>query len=551
MKLLFFIVVLLFSGWAFAQESVLMSMGYWLDDGDATIEQATQAKYTATTKKFSLSSTKSVSWVKIRLTNHSDTPHVKFLHNNTPFFSQGFKSYLFSNGQLVKQDNYNFSDAAVADQLYGSTIVHEITLKPLETTILYLRNNPLYAHIFNFELHDKKSSIQALVNKNLLPNLLISILLSLGLYNLSLYFFGEGRELFYYSLYLINAAIGLMFMYGTVYHNFNIYGDATHYLNLTAILVPFFLSLFIKATLNTQKIDKKIDTMLSAIIVMCVLDVILAFVLGIHLAMYIAWLIFLASFTVILYLCIQFYKGRHPLIKVFISAYGIYIFGMSTTMLCVFGIIEFNNFNYYASGVGLVIEAMLFSNLLRYRTILLEEEVLVQKENGVRLNYLANHDQLTGLPNRRLFFEIAQVLLKKSQRDHRKFSILFLDLDGFKQVNDEYGHQAGDELLKQLAIRIEKKLRSSDLIARVGGDEFVILLPDISDQQSVETIATTLIAMFQEPFVLGKVKVNVQASIGISFFPEHNNNINALLDMADSAMYQVKQEGKNSWVVYR
>ncbi len=550
MKLLVLIAVLLFSGLVCAQEPVLMTMGYWLDDGDAPIEQATQAKYTPSVNKFSLLTTKSVSWIKIRLTNHSTTDQVKFLHNNTPFFSHGFKSYLFSNGQLVEEDSYSFSDAAVAKQLYGSTIVHEIQLKPLETKVLYLRNHPLYAHIFNFELHDKKSSVQALVNKNLFPNILIAILLSLGLYNLSLYFFGEGKELFYYSLYLINASIGLMYMYGTVYHNFNVYGDATHYLNITAILVPFFLSLFIKTTLNTQKIDKKIDTMLNAVIVMSVLDVILVFVIGIHLAMYISWLVFFSSFAVVVYLCIQFYKGRHPLINVFIGAYSVYIFGMSSTLMCIWGVIEFNNFNYYASGVCLVIEAMLFSNLLRYRTILLEEEVLIQKENGVRLNYLANHDQLTGLPNRRLFFEIAQVLLKKSQRDNRKFSILFLDLDGFKTVNDEHGHQAGDELLKQLAVRIEKKLRSSDLIARVGGDEFVVLLPDITDRQSVETIAATLIAMFQAPFVLDKVTVSVQGSIGISFYPEHSNNINALLDMADSAMYEVKQGGKNNWAVH-
>jgi len=488
---------------------------------------------------------------KIRLTNHSTIPQVKFLHNNTPFFSHGFKSYLFSNGQLVKQNSYEFNNAAAAKQLYGSTIVQEITLQPLETKILYLRNDPLYAHIFNFEVHDKKSSVQSLVNKNLFPNILISILLSLGLYNLSLYFFGEGKELFYYSLYLINAAIGLMFMYGTVYHNFNIYNDATHYFNLTAILVPFFLSLFIKATLNTQQIDKKIDTMLNAVIVMCVLDVAVALVVGINIAMYIASIIFLVSFAVVFYLCVQFYKGQHPLIKVFISAYSIYIYGMSTTILCVFGLIEFNYFNYYVSGMGLVIEAMLFSNLLRYRTILLEEEVLVQRDSGTHLNYLANHDQLTGLPNRRLFFEIAQVLLKKSKRDHRKFAILFLNVDGFNQINDKYGSQASDEILKQLAVRIEKKLRASDLIARVGGDEFVILLPDISDQQSVETIASTLTTMFQAPFILERVKVAVQASIGISFFPEHDNNINALLDMADNAMYQVKQEGKNNWAVYR
>lgn len=166
---------------------------------------------------------------------------------------------------------------------------------------------------------------------------------------------------------------------------------------------------------------------------------------------------------------------------------------------------------------------------------------------------LANYDSLTTLPNRNLFFEHLRKGLQQSRRQQRLAALLLVDLDGFKQVNDSYGHEAGDELLRQVAIRLRQCVRASDTAARLGGDEFTIILLDLKQPQGAMSVANKIVERLAQPVTLSEttVTVTVTASIGIAlYYPEWPYTLDLgmrLLRDADAAMYAAKSAGKNAW----
>src|SRR5450830_680637 len=164
-----------------------------------------------------------------------------------------------------------------------------------------------------------------------------------------------------------------------------------------------------------------------------------------------------------------------------------------------------------------------------------------------RIQRVAHHDSLTGLPNRLLFNDRLNQAISLAKRDSRQFALLYLDLDKFKPVNDALGHTAGDELLQGVATRIRDQVRESDTVARVGGDEFTVILPDIARREEAETVAKKIIAAFATPFQLGSQKqsVNIGTSIGIALYPADGRDADALVKAADAAMYSAKQAGSS------
>ncbi len=175
----------------------------------------------------------------------------------------------------------------------------------------------------------------------------------------------------------------------------------------------------------------------------------------------------------------------------------------------------------------------------------LAQAIVRRKFYHLELFRSANFDQLTGLPNRSLFFERLAQTLKQGHRNEKKFAILFLDLDGFKAVNDTLGHDGGDELLLKVAKKFKICVRESDTVARFGGDEFAILLTNILSQNDAGLVARKIIKIISEPFQIKGIKQQIGVSIGISIFPEAGKELEPLLQKADQAMYIAKKEGKN------
>ncbi len=166
-------------------------------------------------------------------------------------------------------------------------------------------------------------------------------------------------------------------------------------------------------------------------------------------------------------------------------------------------------------------------------------------ESEARLHHHAHHDNLTGLPNRRLFEDRLQQAIAAAARHDRLLAILFVDLDGFKLVNDTLGHQVGDLVLEQAARRARAALRETDTLARLHGDEFAALLPEISGPEDAERVARVLLEILAQPVEVAGRTVTISASIGVSLFPQDGDDAATLLRAADAAMYGAKTGGKN------
>ncbi len=168
-----------------------------------------------------------------------------------------------------------------------------------------------------------------------------------------------------------------------------------------------------------------------------------------------------------------------------------------------------------------------------------------------KISHLAWHDALTGLPNRRLFKDRVDQELIRSRRVGEPVCMFFVDLDRFKHVNDTLGHAAGDELIQEVGARLVDTVRSQDTVARVGGDEFAVLLPGLADQLDIDQLAARMLEALAEPADLSEERVRTTASIGIAVAPEHGDTYDELLSRADEAMYRAKALGRNGFQMYR
>lgn len=171
-----------------------------------------------------------------------------------------------------------------------------------------------------------------------------------------------------------------------------------------------------------------------------------------------------------------------------------------------------------------------------------QTEIKAQRD---QIHHLATHDNLTGLPIMRLAVERSHQAIAHARHSGQKIAFMFLDLDGFKEVNDRYGHEAGDKVLQTVAERLKSAVRSADTAARIGGDEFVVILSDLSHAHFAGDVADKILHAIGAPIAYGGHELSVGASIGISIFPDHADDLDTLKRVADRAMYEVKASGKN------
>jgi diguanylate cyclase len=183
--------------------------------------------------------------------------------------------------------------------------------------------------------------------------------------------------------------------------------------------------------------------------------------------------------------------------------------------------------------------------LLVERNLQVTQDLTLLIERESRDRYLAYHDDLTKLPNRRLLRDRLKQALAQAQRHKKCVGVLLLDLDGFKDVNDRLGHLAGDQLLQQVAKRLTDCVRVGDTVCRYGGDEFVIMLPDLDDDFAAWAVTDKIHAALDETYFLSEKSIDATASIGLAIYPNDGKNYNALIKYADNAMYAVKNKGSS------
>ena len=177
-------------------------------------------------------------------------------------------------------------------------------------------------------------------------------------------------------------------------------------------------------------------------------------------------------------------------------------------------------------------------------------DITKRKQQEQQLAYMATHDILTGLPNRMIFNDRLSLGLARAHRTQKKLAVMLLDLDRFKDINDRYGHKVGDLLLQAVGDRLKNLMRKSDTIARMGGDEFSLLLQEINQIDDTFKIAKKILKVFQKPFVLESNELHITTSIGIAIFPNDGEDIDTLLKKADIAMYHAKEKGRDNYQHY-
>jgi diguanylate cyclase (GGDEF)-like protein len=178
-------------------------------------------------------------------------------------------------------------------------------------------------------------------------------------------------------------------------------------------------------------------------------------------------------------------------------------------------------------------------------------DITARKAAEGRIRHLAMHDALTDLPNRTLLTERIEQAIVRARREKSRLGLMYFDLDKFKPINDSLGHEVGDLLLKAVARRAVDCVRESDTVARIGGDEFVVLLPVLAEERDALMVAEKIRAALNQPFQVAGNTLNISTSIGLTIYPEHGVDEQMLTRNADAAMYQAKTQGRNRVVVYQ
>ncbi|MDR3687595.1 MAG: diguanylate cyclase [Coriobacteriia bacterium] len=184
------------------------------------------------------------------------------------------------------------------------------------------------------------------------------------------------------------------------------------------------------------------------------------------------------------------------------------------------------------------------------RAVVFFSDVTEQRRFEREMEFAAFHDELTNLPNRKLLLDRLTMALASAERREAEVAVLFIDMDNFKPINDEFGHPFGDKLLRSVARRLQESARASDTVARFGGDEFTVVLPDVADAEQVGAIAQKLVYAFREPFSIEGRELVVTLSIGVAITTPLDREMGSLLEHADMAMYQMKRAGRDGFQIY-
>ncbi|WP_223789077.1 putative bifunctional diguanylate cyclase/phosphodiesterase [Marinicella meishanensis] len=210
---------------------------------------------------------------------------------------------------------------------------------------------------------------------------------------------------------------------------------------------------------------------------------------------------------------------------------------------------------YFIAGAGSLISLLFMLTLMsrqkaQNKSAQLANEISEKEKVQFELEYLANHDTLTHLPNRHYITNFIEKRVKFSQTSQQKFTILFIDLDHFKDINDTLGHAVGDEMLKKLPVLFNRVFRHDDVIARMGGDEFVVYLPGEMSTEHVTKLVKRFLQSLEYPIQIDEHLIRLTGSVGVAFYPQHGSTVTELLSHADAALYRAKDEGRNTFAIY-
>ncbi|MBS1217796.1 MAG: diguanylate cyclase protein [Proteobacteria bacterium] len=489
--------------------------------------------------------------------------------------------------KLVAGDLQRFSERPYPHR----NLVFPLTLAPGEAQTVYLR----VVSAGNLTIPATLWQPDALAHHDQLAYSLLSLyygmLLALGIYNLLLYLAIRDTTFLAYVAFTVSMAIAQASMNGLgnqfLWPEWPAWGNVALPSGMAA--TGFFGAIFTRLFLGTRQRAPLLDRYIAGCAVL------LAFTAFSPLLLPYQWVAVLVSLLGILFGAVAVFSGvycvqrRYPGARYFLLAWTFLLLGGAVLGMRNLDWLPTTWLTFNAMQIGSALEILLLSFALgdrisgmrrekelaneaaltarqqmvealrkaehelesrvAERTVALETLNSQLREKETQLEHLVRHDPLTGLANRILLKDRVERAVTRARRSHNGVALLMVDLDGFKQVNDAYGHSVGDALLVVIAGRLKECVRETDTVARLGGDEFVVLLEETRHPRGTGHIAEKLIAAVQQPVTLPAGTVTVSASIGIACIPEHADTAEELLDRADAAMYAAKAAGRNRWHV--
>lgn len=483
-----------------------------------------------------------VTWYRITLHNSKEQTKSLFLHLPKAYHVRSVEIVEEHNQKPIKQSLVDLNKASNHPLMYQGTVIYPFTVPSKTTTTLYIRSH-VYSHQwFSSQIYDDEHSRRALIGGHLDIALLVGMMMALVFYNGLLYFATSKKENILYSLYLISGLVWIALSYGLLSKAFNIYGDNLFILNLSVFSMPIFLLLFMMAIFETKKLYIKEHRALQSILAL----LIVSFIYGLfdvtgalkH-STSLAALMMIITFSVSISLFIK----KNPLAKFFLMGHTLFILFNGLAVMYYKGFIMPNYINSHGVGIGIVLEALTLAFIISYRIKILEGIRAKQAE----LTKQASTDPLTQLYNRRYFFTESNYMIEKAKNNNESLSIIIVDIDHFKTVNDQYGHKAGDLVLVDVANIFHQLSRDQDLIARFGGEEFVVILPNTNTTEAQACAERIRQGIEKHSVNLGdELTLNVTVSLGVAELDiMANEAIESAVDRADKALYKAKTLGRN------
>ena len=515
---------------------------YFTDSSQSlSYEEIRKQTFQETPNNTSLGTRATVTWFRFTLRNSSLKARALFLHLPKAYHLRSIDIFQERSQSLIDQASVNLSDASDHPLMYRGTVVYPFAVPLGETVVVYVRSHVYSYQWFSLEIYDDKRSRQALVGGLLDIALLVGMMLAMVLYNVLLYFATSNSENIFYSLYLISGLTGIAFSYGLLGKAFNVYGDVVFVLNLAVLSMPIFLLLFMMSIFETRAFYHTEHRVLQGMLALLVIALVYGLfdpVGAIKPAASLAALLMVVTLSV----GISLLRKGHPLVAFFLLGHTFFVVFSGIAVLYYKGLVEPNYINSHGVGIGIVLEALTLAFIISYRIKTLED--IRSKQNEFKQQ--AATDPLTQLYNRRHFVSEGEYMVEKARATGEPLSVIALDIDHFKAVNDEHGHQFGDSVLVDIAVIFRQHSRDRDLIARFGGEEFVVLLPG-ADRAEAQSCAERIRRGVERHTVdTGDgFDVRVTVSIGVAEVDATIESVKNAVNRADKALYKAKALGRN------
>ncbi|MCY1265043.1 diguanylate cyclase (GGDEF) domain protein [compost metagenome] len=569
-----------------------------LEDPDGTLDiqdmarPDVQQRFTPANGRASVGQSRSVWWVRVQLSRNGDAPQQWWLENS------GITVYRVSlflpdgqGGWSRRESSEALPFAETRDYAYRRMLfkLPEIGSEPLT---LYFRSYDPAGNSFPLKVWQLDDLKELQSTENLGFGLVYGVILALFLYNLFILMALRDKA---YLWYVLATSSSLVFILSMTGHGFQYFWpDAPVPVWLDRITLPslwgIFVMRFTQELLYTRRGLRWSNRLFNVACVLYAIAILINFFgYRAEAAILIAVTPIATVPTALISAVIRWRQGFIPA-RFYLIGYGTVLVSTAVLVMRAAGLIQPINFTAYMFPIAVAAESILFSFALAYRIQMLKQEraaALVQadREKAARLaqmqasadelqaavvartaelaaanqrlcqrerelEHAAFHDALTELPNRRYLIERTESALANAKRHEEPLALLLIDLDHFKPINDRFGHDAGDELLRAIGRRLRQHVRGGDAVARLGGDEFAVLISGTDAKAEACDLARRLLEELSAPVCYGAEQLKVSISIGIALFPQHARHFSGLYQTADQALYKVKARGRSGMALF-